>query len=266
MAVLNSNPEVLLRKRKNADRKRLQKQEALRAAKETQKGKPKVEADKFVRAERLAARNKANKIEEKRIKNILKHEQKSISQKKESEPKLLFVLRVPHLNKDTAIPPKAEKVLHVLRLTEENMGVFVKMTPTVVPALKLISPYIVVGKPSLNSVRELFQKRAAISDESSEGGVAKLDNNQVVEDKFGDSLGFVCVEDLVHEIFSLGEHFKEVSHWLVPFRLSAPVRGKSALAQLSKLQYEQEMKKGINLSGHVALEEIDIDQHIAQQN
>ena len=30
MAILNSNPEVLLRKRKNADRKRIEKQEQIR--------------------------------------------------------------------------------------------------------------------------------------------------------------------------------------------------------------------------------------------
>lgn len=266
MAILNSNPEVLLKKRKDANRKRIQRQEKLRLEKEKQKKKALVQKDKFLRAEKLAMKHKAAFIERKRMDNILKHENRQISQKKETDTKLLFVIRIPNTNKHLSIPEKARAVFQVLRLTEENMGVFVKATPTIMPVLKLVSPYIVVGKPSLASVRQLFQKRAEVPDSESETGFTKLDNNQIVEDKFGDDLGFICVEDLVHEIYSLGDNFKEVNQWIAPFKLVAPVQGLSPRARLEKIQYERDMSKPVTLAGHVSLEEIDIDKHIEELN
>lgn len=268
MAVLNSNPEIVLRKRKDADRKRIEKQDAARVMKEKRGRKIPVKSDKFLRAEVLAARATANKIEEKRLDNILKHEQAkaSISTQKETATKLVFIIRIEKQNKAVKIPTKALNVLKVLRLEEANMGVFVKLTPTIEPVLKLISPFIVVGSPSLASVRHLFQKRACIP--SSEEGEApvKLDNNQAVEDKFGDDLGLICIEDIIHEITTLGENFKAVTLWLAPFNLTAPVNGWGPLAKLAKLRYEEEHKKSITLAGHAKLEEIDIDRFIEEQN
>ncbi|PSK39770.1 hypothetical protein C7M61_001575 [Candidozyma pseudohaemuli] len=266
MAVINKNPEVLLRKRKDSDRKRIERQEKLRVEAEKTKKKSLAPKDKFLRAEKLAMKHKAAFIENKRMDSILKHEQRQISSKKEEDPKLMFVIRIPNVHKHLAVPEKARAVLQVLRLTEENMGVFVKVTPTVIPVLKLVAPFVVVGKPSLASVRALFQKRASIPDSESESGFSKLDNNQVVEDKFGDDLGFICVEDLVHEIYGLGENFKTVNSWLAPFKLVAPVNGWSPRARLERIQYEREMKKPITLAGHVSLEEIDIDKHISELN
>lgn len=37
----------------------------------------------------------------------------------------------------------------------------------------------------------------------------RLSGNQVVEDAFG-SLGLICVEDLVNEVWTCGPHFKKV--------------------------------------------------------
>lgn len=269
MAVLNNNPEVLLKKRKDSDRKRIERQEKARVDAERQKKKAKVAKvakDKFLRAEKLAMKHKAAFIENKRTASILKHEQRMISSRKEEDPKLMFVIRIPNVNKHLTVPEKARAVLQVLRLTEDNMGVFVKVTPTVVPVLKLIAPYIVVGKPSLASVRALFHKRASVPDSESESGFTKLDNNQLVEDKFGDDLGLICVEDLVHEIYSLSDNFKTVNSWLAPFKLVAPVNGWSPRARLERIQYERDMKKPISLAGHVSLEEIDIDTHISELN
>lgn len=264
MAVLNSNPEVLLRKRKNADRKRVEKQDALRLKKESQIKKKSVPTDKFIRAEKLVMRNRATMIENKRVDNVLKYEQKQMRllASKDEEPKLVFIIRIPTQNKAVRMPEKALAVLQVLRLTEENMGVFVKVTPTVVPVLKLIAPYIVVGKPSLASVRQLFQKRACVPQNEE---VTKLDNNQLVEDHF-EELGFICVEDLVHEVVSLGEGFKAVTQWVEPFKLTAPINGWGPLAKLARLQYANELKRKTTLAGHVTLEEIDIDKFIAEQN
>ncbi|KAM9896219.1 hypothetical protein OXX80_004209 [Metschnikowia pulcherrima] len=267
MAVLNSNPEVVLRKRKDADRKRIEKQDAARVMKEKKGRKVAVPGEKFIRAEVLAARAVANKIEEKRLDSILRHEsgKNAISAQKESEPKLAFVIRIEKQKKNMNIPEKALNVFKILRLDEPNMGVFVKLTPTIEPALKLISPYVVVGSPSLASVRHLFHKRACIPSSEEGEPPVKLDNNQAVEDKFGGDLGFICIEDLIHEITSLGENFKAVTSWLAPFTLTAPVGGWSPLAKLAKIRYEEENKKAITLAGHAKLEEIDIDKFIEEQ-
>ncbi|RRT70916.1 hypothetical protein GW17_00005236 [Ensete ventricosum] len=37
--------------------------------------------------------------------------------------------------------------------------------------------------------------------------------------------GIICVEDLVHEIMTVGPHFKEANNFLWPFKLKAPLGG-----------------------------------------
>lgn len=37
--------------------------------------------------------------------------------------------------------------------------------------------------------------------------------------------GIICVEDLIHEIYTVGPHFKEANNFLLPFKLSCPVGG-----------------------------------------
>lgn len=273
MAVLNSNPEILLRKRKNNDRKRLEKQEQARQRQLEQKKKNQQRAKKFIRAETLVSNYKSNELENKRIQHITKHEaqKKQISSETDEvdEPKLLFVIRVPDHTKGLKIPSKARKVLQLLRLNKPNTGVFVKLTNAVMPLLKLISPYIVAGKPSLSSIRKLFQKRACISEideETKQPKIVKLDNNAVVEEKFGEDLGFICIEDLIHEIISLGDSFKTITYWLMPFKLNVPISGWGPQAKLAKLQYANEHQRKVSLAGDIKLAEIDIDTFIDEQN
>lgn len=287
MAVLPTDTEVLLRKRKVSDKKRIQKQERLRIDKETQKKKPKTPRDKFVRAEHLAMKSLASMNEQKRLNNILKHElqRPAVSTQKEDQPKLVFVMRVEPHNKALSMPRMAENVLEALRLTENNMGVFVKLTATVEPALKLVAPYIVVGSPSLASVRHLFQKRASIYAPRHEGDeqepklqaeadeqadeplrTIKLDNNQAVEDRFGDDLGLICVEDVIHEIVSLGENFKTVNLWLAPFHLTAANLGAEPTAKLQRIVDAEQNQKPVSMAGHTKLQEVDIDLILAAQN
>lgn len=35
----------------------------------------------------------------------------------------------------------------------------------------------------------------------------------------------ICIEDLIHEIYTVGPHFKEANNFLWPFKLSAPLGG-----------------------------------------
>ena len=51
-----------------------------------------------------------------------------------------------------------------------------------------------------------------------------LSDNAMIEGQLGEQ-GLVCLEDVVHEIFSVGRHFKAANQFLWPFKLTAPKEG-----------------------------------------
>jgi large subunit ribosomal protein L7e len=135
-----------------------------------------------------------------------------------AEAKLAFVVRIKGINK---IAPKPRKILQLLRLTKINSGVFVKLNRATLQMLQWVGPYIAWGYPNLKSVRELVYKR----------GFAKVNkqripihDNSVIEASLG-KLGIICVEDLIHEIFTVGPNFKQANNFLWPFTLSNPTGG-----------------------------------------
>ena len=87
--------------------------------------------------------------------------------------------------------------------------------------LRLVEPHIAYGYPNLKSVRDLVYKRGF-------GKVSKqrvpITDNAMIEAQLGKH-GIICCEDLVHEIFTCGPNFKEVSNFLWPFKLSSPTGG-----------------------------------------
>lgn len=87
--------------------------------------------------------------------------------------------------------------------------------------LQLISPYISYGYPSLSTVRNLIYKRgyARIN-----GQRVRLSSNEMIEEHLK-KYNIICMEDLIHEIFTVGEHFKEANNFLWPFKLNAPTGG-----------------------------------------
>ncbi|KAI5962549.1 RLP7 [Candida pseudojiufengensis] len=285
MAVLNSNPEILLKKRKNADRKRLEKQEEIaNKIKKSKQLKLKQKQKNFKRAETLLSNQKSNELEKKRINKINQKLKKEASSLKDTsaddEYKLLFVIRIPNHTKGLKIPKKAYQILQVLKLTESNTGVFVKANQQTIQLLGLIAPYIIIGQPSLSSIRKLFQKRARITtieepeeeedsttqQEEPKEKIIKLDNNQLVEDKF-EKIGLICIEDLIHEITTLSDNFLKITNWLLPFKLNPPINGWGPQSKLARLIYDNENKVEISLAQDFKLKEIDdIDSVIDQQN
>ena len=134
------------------------------------------------------------------------------------EEKLVFVIRVRGIN---AISPKTKKILQLLRLRQVHNGVFVRLNAATIKMLRLVEPYIAYGYPTLKSVKDLIYKRgyAKLS-----GQRIPLSSNSVVSAALGEK-GIVCVEDMVHEIFTVGAAFKEVSNTLWPFKLASPKHG-----------------------------------------
>mmetsp|Transcript_66101 Transcript_66101/g.137784 ORF Transcript_66101/g.137784 Transcript_66101/m.137784 type:complete len:240 (-) Transcript_66101:156-875(-) len=138
------------------------------------------------------------------------------------EEKLLFVIRIRGI---LNVSPKCKKILQLLRLRQINNGVFVRVNAATINMLRLIEPYISYGYPNLKSVRELILKRGHVK---LSGQRIPISTNAVIKAGMGEK-GFECVEDIVHEIFTVGPEFKAVANFLWPMKLTSPrggVRGK----------------------------------------
>eukprot|EP00899_Mesostigma_viride_P022149 jgi/Mesvir1/3118/Mv05559-RA.1 len=136
----------------------------------------------------------------------------------EDEPKILFVIRIRGIND---MHPTSRKILQLLRLRQINNGVFMKVNKATLNMLKKVEPYLAYGNPNLKTVRELIYKRGY-------GKVDKqriaLTDNSIIEQALG-KYGIICIEDLIHEIYTVGPHFKEANNFLWPFKLDSPKGG-----------------------------------------
>ncbi|EIE81516.1 hypothetical protein RO3G_06221 [Rhizopus delemar RA 99-880] len=132
-----------------------------------------------------------------------------------AQEKLVFVVRIRGINN---IAPKPRKVLQLLRLLQINNGVFVRLNKATSEMLQLVQPYVTYGTPNLKTIRELIYKRgyAKVSKQR-----IPIHDNAVIEQALG-KYGIICIEDLIHEIATVGPHFKEANNFLWPFKLSNP--------------------------------------------
>lgn len=137
----------------------------------------------------------------------------------EDEAKLAFVIRIKGINK---ISPKPKKVLQLLRLLQINNGVFVRLTKATKEMLKIVEPFVAFGEPNLKSIRELIYKRGF---GKVNGQRIPLTDNKIIEKSLGSSADIICMEDLIHEISTVGPNFKAASNFLWPFQLSCPTGG-----------------------------------------
>ncbi|XP_040288948.1 60S ribosomal protein L7 [Bufo bufo] len=135
-----------------------------------------------------------------------------------AEPKLAFVIRIRGIN---GVSPKVRKVLQLLRLRQIFNGTFVKLNKTSINMLRLVEPYIAWGYPNLKSVKELIYKRGYLKIQKQR---IPLTNNSLIERHLG-KRGIICVEDLIHEIYTVGKNFKAANNFLWPFKLSSPRGG-----------------------------------------
>ena len=141
------------------------------------------------------------------------------------QPKLAFVVRIRGI---IGVDPKAKKIMQLFRLRQIHNGVFVKLNEATIRMLRLIEPYVTYGYPSLKSVKSLILKRGF-------GKINKqripIGENAVIQD--GLNLDSVqCVDDLIHEIFTVGPNFKQVNNFLWTFKLSSPNGGFSSKTKL----------------------------------
>jgi len=205
-------PESLLKKRKTAE------EHKAKRAKENvdeRKKRSAVRKDLFKRAEKYAAEYRSTARAEIRFRRQSKNLGNFYVP---PQPKVLFVVRIRGI---LNCSPKVRKILQLLRLRQVHNGVFVRWNKAIQNMLTLVEPYITYGPPSLKAVRELIYKRGF-------GKVNRqrvpLTDNSVISRALG-AHNIICMEDLIHEIFTCGPHFKEASNFLWPVKLASPLGG-----------------------------------------
>jgi len=136
----------------------------------------------------------------------------------EPEAKLAFVVRI---RGTMGLHPRSRKILQLLRLRQVNNGVFVRLNKATIHMLRMVEPYIAYGYPNLKSVRELIYKRGYGKINGQR--IALTDNSQI-DGRLGKH-GIICIEDLIHEILTVGPHFRQANKFLWPFKLNPPRGG-----------------------------------------
>uniref|UniRef100_A0A8C8D6E3 Ribosomal protein L7-like 1 n=1 Tax=Oncorhynchus tshawytscha TaxID=74940 RepID=A0A8C8D6E3_ONCTS len=116
-----------------------------------------------------------------------------------------------------AMPSAKNRLAFAVRIREKIFsGAFVKMNETSMAMLKMVEPYVALGFPNLKSVCELILKRGQAKINKRK---VALTDNTLIEQHMG-KYGIICLEDLIHEIYSVGMNFCVVRNYIWPFRLS----------------------------------------------
>jgi len=211
-AALPKVPETLLKKRKQNAEARANRARQLILKKKSLQTKRR---DIFKRAEKYVREYKKQEQDLVRLKRVARSKGNFYVP---AQPKLAFVIRIRGV---TGVHPKVRKVLKLFRLRQINNGVFVKLNKATINMLRIAEPYIAYGYPNLKSVRELVYKRGF-------GKVNKqrigLTDNAIIEKSLG-KFGIICTEDLIHEVVTVGPHFKQAANFLWPFKLNNPNGG-----------------------------------------
>lgn len=135
-----------------------------------------------------------------------------------AESKTILVVRIRGIN---CLSPQVRKILQLLRLRQLHNATLVRVNKATVNMLRKVEPYIAYGYPNHETIRRLVYKR----------GFAKINKqripittNAIIEQSLGKH-GINSVEDLIHELVTLGTHFKEANNFLWPFKLNSPNGG-----------------------------------------
>ena len=207
-----SVPESVLKKRATLAELKAKREE--QNAK-TAAARKKKRGEIFKRAERYVQEYRASENELIRMKRVAKAAGNIYV---DPEPKIAVVVRIRGI---IGISPKVRKILQLLRLRQIHNAVFVKLNKSTINMLRLVEPYIAYGYPNLKTVRELVYKRGF-------GKVNKqripIADNAIIEEVLGKK-DIICVEDLIHELYTVGPNFKAAANFLWPMKLSSPLGG-----------------------------------------
>merc|ERR1712032_1314216 len=136
----------------------------------------------------------------------------------EAQAKIAFVIRTRGINK---LSPKCKKIMQLLRLRQINNGVFVRLNRATINMIRTVEPYITYGYPSRDNVRRMIYKRGYGKVNRSR---LPLSDNSIIEGALGKH-GISDIEDLIHEIWTVGPNFKQANNFLWPIKLNTPRHG-----------------------------------------
>lgn len=205
-------PETLLKKRKQqAERKAKQ---ALNELK-TQQRRQEIRKTIFKRAESYV---KEYRQKERSLIALKRTARNAGNFYVPDEPKVAVVIRIRGIN---GVSPRPRKILQLFRLRQINNAVFVKLNKATLNMLRFADPFITWGYPNLKTVKEMVYKRGF---GKINGERIPLTDNSLIEKALGKH-GFLCVEDLIHEIYTCGPNFKIATNFLWYFKLNNPKGG-----------------------------------------
>lgn len=163
----------------------------------------------YIKAERTA--NRIRRTVERN--NILK-----TNDVEKSNQKLILVMR--HAGKKI-FDETTNNIMKALKLSLRHNAVFLENSKENQILLKVVEPFVVFGYPTIATIRELvFKKGFARVD----GKKTPIQSNTMIEEQLGDK-GIICLEDIIHEIFTVGPNFQAVTEFMSPFLLSSPREG-----------------------------------------
>lgn len=142
--------------------------------------------------------------------------------KSDEAPKLVFAFR--HRGNRIA-SQSVIKLLRDMKLPRKYQGVFLKLTDETKALLAAVEPYVSWGFPSIKMVRDLvFKYGFTKSQGTDKRKKTPISSNIQVEKALGSS-NIICIEDIVHELFTVGKNFDAANNFLCQFALQAPKSG-----------------------------------------
>merc|ERR1712018_989893 len=198
-------PETLLKKRKEFQANKAKQAQAAIVQRKANKEKRKLifkRAEQYIKEYRLKERDgiRLNRMAK-------KHGNYYVP----DQPRLALVIRIRGINQ---VSPKVLKVLQLFRLRQINNAVFVRLNKATLQMLRMAEPMITWGYPNLKTVKELIYKRGHGKVQNRR---TPLSDNAIIENALGKE-GIICMEDLIHEIFTVGPNFKQASNFLWPLK------------------------------------------------
>lgn len=208
---LNTVPVTLLKRRKRVSRdiikqQRLRSEELRkRARKRRSLIKPPI---RFIKT------GLRRSYDELRLQRITKRKSPFLTS---DQPRLGIVIRLK--DDEEQLADVCKDVFRLLRLDTLNQAVFIKITKATLSLLNIVSPYVVWGYPSLQVVRDMVMKRGR----TMLGRHKHSIDNKIIEEKLG-HCGILCIEDIIHELVTIGPNFIAVQRFLCPFKLMSSSR------------------------------------------
>ena len=150
--------------------------------------------------------------------NVDSMEKKVIVKANSVDAKMVFIVRIREPN---GMPKSVRNILNALKLKSVNEGVFCRYDTSIRKQLQLIEPWVTYGPLSQIILSDLIHRRGHLK---LNGKRIPLSDNTLIEKSLGEVTNgsIICVQDLIHELYTVGEEFHTVNKFLWTFQLSAP--------------------------------------------